>query len=115
MGVHSTLFYTEHYSSSHVQRMIKHTCYFNTPLAEAPVLRRKQARRNQLDARPAIKAAGLLTGSYDTAMQSKLMQSLSNLFCCEEAKWSRAKAKEKSLVIKGVAIHQADLGLWRGY
>ena len=23
------LFYSEHYSSSHVQRMIKHTCYFN--------------------------------------------------------------------------------------
>ena len=66
-----------------MQRMIKHTCYFNTPLAEAPVLRRKQARGNQLGARPAVKAAGLLIRSFDTGMQRKLMQSLSNYFAAK--------------------------------
>ena len=77
-----------------MQRMIKHTCYFNTPLAEAPVLRRKQARRNQLDARPAIKAAGLLTGSDDTAMQSKLMQSLPNYFAAKKRNGREQKQKK---------------------
>ena len=72
-----------------MQRMIKHTRYFNTPLAEAPVLRRKQ-----LDARPAIKAAGLLTGSYDTAMQSKLMQSLSNYFAAKKRNGRKQKQKK---------------------
>ena len=91
----------EHYGQrSVVQRMIKHTCYFNTPLAEAPVLRRKQARRNQLGARPAIKAAGLLTGSDDTAMQSKLMQSLPNYFAAKKRNGRKQKAKEKSLITK---------------
>ena len=85
---------------SYMQRMIKHTCYFNTPLAEAPVLRRKQARRNQLGARPAIKAAGLLTGSDDTAMQSKLMQSLPNYFAAKKRNGRKQKAKEKSLITK---------------
>ena len=99
---------------SYMQRMIKHTCYFNTPLAEAPVLRRKQARRNQLDARPAIKAAGLLFGSYDTAMQSKLMQSLPNYFAAKKRN-GREQKQKKVVDYKSVAIHQADLGLWRGY
>ena len=86
---------------SYMQRMIKHTCYFNTPLAEAPVLRRKQARRNQLDARPAIKAAGLLTGSYDTAMQSKLMQSLPNYFAAKK-QMVASKCKRKVVGYKKV-------------
>ena len=89
---------------SYMQRMIKllkHTCYFNTPLAEAPVLRRKQARRNQLDARPAIKAAGLLAGSYDTAMQSKLMQSLSNYFAAKK-QMVASKSKRKVVGYKKV-------------
>ena len=94
--------------------MIKVPCYFNTPLAEAPVLRRKQARRNQLVARPAIKAAGLLTGSDDTAIQSKLMQSLPNYFAAKK-QMVASQSKRKVVDYKSVAIRQADLGLWRGY
>ena len=90
--------------------MIKVPCYFNTPLAEAPVLRRKQARRNQLDARPAIKAAGLLVGSDDTAMQSKLMQSLSNYFAAKK-QMVASKSKRKSLVIKRCSDPSSRFGI----
>ena len=95
---------------SYMQRMIKYTCYFNTPLAEAPVLRRKQARRNQLDARPAIKAAGLLIGSYDTAMQSKLMQSLPNYFAAKKRN-GREQKQRKSLIIKRCSDPSSRLGI----
>ena len=106
----------EHYGQrSVVQRMIKHTCYFNTPPrrsagAEAETGTEKSARCT------ACHKGGWTADWLRRYSNAKQVNAIAaELFCCEEAKWSQAKSKRKVVDYKSVAIHQADLGLWRGY
>ena len=53
------------------------------------------------------KGAWTAFGSYNTAMQSKLVQSLSNYFAAK-SEMVASKSKRNRSLLKGVAIHQAD-------
>ena len=85
---------------SYMQRMIKHTCYFNTPPrrsagAEAETGTEKSARCT------ACHKGGWTAGWLIRYSNAKQVDAIAaELFCCEEAKWSRAKAKESRCLQK---------------